>query len=220
MCVSRIESDKSVSVSKVVVPPATAANERFPDRFPTDAPPLEGMASPLAYSGSKEGSLFDVAAPDELKVIFIEYVHRHLARYGCDVKRDRRYVCAACATPITDLAVKRGDLVVATHGRSFWILDDLSVLHQLRPDLGASEPHLFEPRAAVRWVDGSGGGGRGAVGQNPPFGAVIHYLLPEGLDAEDADEVKLEILDADGRLDAGETAQMTVTCFSTGIGTY
>ena len=51
--------------------------------------------------------LLDVAAPDELKVIFIEYVHRHLARYGCDVKRDRRYVCAACATPVTDLTAVR-----------------------------------------------------------------------------------------------------------------
>ena len=40
--------------------------------------------------------------PDELKVIFIEYVHRHLARYGCDVTRDRRYVCANCGKPVTD----------------------------------------------------------------------------------------------------------------------
>jgi len=46
---------------------------------------------------------FDVKAPDELKVIFIEYVHRHLAKYGCDVTRDRRYVCTACSTPITNL---------------------------------------------------------------------------------------------------------------------
>jgi WD40 repeat protein/GTPase SAR1 family protein len=48
---------------------------------------------------------FDVQTPDELKVIFIEYVHRHLARYGCDVTRDRRYVCLACNRPITDLAI-------------------------------------------------------------------------------------------------------------------
>lgn len=46
---------------------------------------------------------FDVATPDDLKVIFIEYVHRHLARYGCNVTRDRRYVCA-CGKPVTDLA--------------------------------------------------------------------------------------------------------------------
>jgi hypothetical protein len=51
----------------------------------------------------------------------------------------------------------------------------------------------------VRWVDRSGAGGRGSSGRNPPYGAVIHYLLPEALDAEDSAEVKLEILD-----DAGE----------------
>ncbi|WP_295881052.1 TIR domain-containing protein [uncultured Thiohalocapsa sp.] len=50
---------------------------------------------------------FDVQTPDELKVIFIEYVHRHLARYGCDVTRDRRYVCTECGTPVTNLAAVR-----------------------------------------------------------------------------------------------------------------
>jgi WD40 repeat protein len=50
---------------------------------------------------------FDVRTPDELKVIFIEYVHRHLARYGCNVTRDRRYVCVACSTPVTDLEMVR-----------------------------------------------------------------------------------------------------------------
>ncbi len=105
-------------------------------------------------------------------------------------------------TPITDLAVKRGDLVVATQGRSFWILDDLSPLRQLDDGVRLGEPHLFEPRPAVRWLDGSGDGGgpgRGAVGDNPPYGAIIHYLLPDDFDDEN-DEVRLEVLDADGRV--------------------
>jgi len=42
-----------------------------------------------------------------VKVIFIEYVHRHLARYGCEVRRDRRYVCPRCGTRVTDLATVR-----------------------------------------------------------------------------------------------------------------
>lgn len=46
---------------------------------------------------------FDIKVPDDLKVIFIEYVHRHLARYGCDVVRDRRYICPECSKPVTDL---------------------------------------------------------------------------------------------------------------------
>ncbi|HSN54645.1 MAG TPA: sialidase family protein, partial [Candidatus Sulfomarinibacteraceae bacterium] len=102
-------------------------------------------------------------------------------------------------TPITDLAVKRGDLVVATQGRSYWILDDLAALHQLAAASETAGPRLLEPRPAVRWVDRSGAGGRGSSGRNPPYGAVIHYLLPEALDAEDSAEVKLEVLD-----DAGE----------------
>jgi photosystem II stability/assembly factor-like uncharacterized protein len=103
-------------------------------------------------------------------------------------------------TPITDLAVKRGVLVVATQGRSFWILDNLTVLHQMSSEVAAADHHLFEPWTVVRWVDQSGGRSRGTVGQNPPFGAVIHYKLPAGLDGEDADEVKLEILDAGGEV--------------------
>lgn len=50
---------------------------------------------------------FDVQTPDDLKIILIEYVHRHLARYGCNVTRDRRYVCVPCGTPVRDLAAVR-----------------------------------------------------------------------------------------------------------------
>jgi len=50
---------------------------------------------------------FDVEVPDELKVLFIEYVHRHLARYACDVVRDRRYVCGGCGRPFKDLDLIR-----------------------------------------------------------------------------------------------------------------
>ncbi|VFM97774.1 MAG: WD domain-containing protein, G-beta repeat-containing protein [Candidatus Kentron sp. G] len=50
---------------------------------------------------------FDVAAPDELKVILIEYVHRHLAKYATEVRRDRRYVCPKCGTAVTNLGAVR-----------------------------------------------------------------------------------------------------------------
>jgi GTPase SAR1 family protein len=60
---------------------------------------------------------FDLKTPDELKVIFIEYVHRHLAKYGSDVKRDRRYVCA-CGKPVTDHAEVQNRL---TTGKKFII---------------------------------------------------------------------------------------------------
>jgi GTPase SAR1 family protein len=60
---------------------------------------------------------FDLKTPDELKVIFIEYVHRHLAKYGSDVKRDRRYVCA-CGKSVTDHAEVRNRLAA---GKKFII---------------------------------------------------------------------------------------------------
>jgi WD40 repeat protein/DNA-directed RNA polymerase subunit RPC12/RpoP len=50
---------------------------------------------------------FDVQLPEELKAIFIEYVHRHLAKFGCEVSRDRRYVCSACGKPVKDLDAVR-----------------------------------------------------------------------------------------------------------------
>jgi len=50
---------------------------------------------------------FDKEVPDELKAIFIEYVHRHLAKYGCEVSRDRRYICSECGKAVTDLAEVR-----------------------------------------------------------------------------------------------------------------
>lgn len=59
---------------------------------------------------------FDVKTPDELKVIFIEYVHRHLARYARDVTRDRRYVCQECGKPVIDIDLVRRRL---TAGKDF-----------------------------------------------------------------------------------------------------
>jgi WD40 repeat protein len=52
-------------------------------------------------------TFFDTDVPDELKVIFIEYVHRHLEKYASDVTRDRRYVCSSCAKPVMDLSAVR-----------------------------------------------------------------------------------------------------------------
>ncbi len=85
--------------------------------------------------------------------------------------------------PIHDLAVKEGDLIAATHGRSFWILDDLSALRQLSPQITRTPAHLFSPRKMYR-ANFGGGGGTGAAGghpsgANPPSGAVIYYWLAQ-----------------------------------------
>ncbi len=96
-------------------------------------------------------------------------------------------------SPIHDLVVKNDDLVVATHGRSFWVLDDLSPLRQMSDAMSKSEVHLFTPAATTRWRGAGGfGGGQGPPqGENPPRGTVIYYYLK----AEQKDEYTLEILD-------------------------
>jgi len=99
-------------------------------------------------------------------------------------------------TPITDLAVHRKDLVVSTQGRSFWILDDLTPLHQLDDDgIPEDENHLFAPREAYRTQLR---GYAGSPGPDPyPTGALINFNLSEkAMDLP----VLLEILDDSGNI--------------------
>lgn len=97
--------------------------------------------------------------------------------------------------PITDLKFKENDLVVATQGRSFWILDDLTPLHQLNDQIAASSAHLFQPRPTYRLPGGRSFGGGGNAGQNPPSGVMIRYYLK---DVPDSAKVALRILENDG----------------------
>jgi len=96
--------------------------------------------------------------------------------------------------PIHDLVFKRDDLVVATHGRSFWILDDLTPLHQITDAVAKSEMFLFKPRDAYRMR--GRGFPRPNVGQNPPSGSVVCYYFKE----KPKEAVTLEFLDAEGNL--------------------
>ncbi|MCP3959446.1 MAG: glycosyl hydrolase [bacterium] len=98
--------------------------------------------------------------------------------------------------PITDLKVHDQDLIAATQGRGFWILDDLTPLHQIVDELADAEAHLFTPRDTYRLDGGEGFGGPPPfTGKNPPSGAVIHYTLKQER-GEGAEPIKLEILDA------------------------
>ncbi len=98
--------------------------------------------------------------------------------------------------PVHDLAIKEGDLVAATHGRSFWILDDISPLRELATTTPVEVAHLFKPRAAYRvdWGSGSPRDSAHPVGKNPPSGAMIYYWLKDKNQA-----VTLDILDGRGR---------------------
>jgi hypothetical protein len=83
----------------------------------------------------------------------------------------------SAVVPITDLAIKNGDLIAATQGRAFWVLDDITPLQTMSDAVTTAAAHLFAPREAVR--SRRGGFGRGAMGagQNPPGGATITYSL-------------------------------------------
>ncbi len=102
--------------------------------------------------------------------------------------------------PITDIRVHRQDLVLSTQGRSFWILDDLTPLHQLRDGSADARATLFAPRPAIRYRYRAGFGGiegdRGASEDTPQYptaGAMIDYWLPAA-----GTPVSLEVLLADG----------------------
>ena len=94
-------------------------------------------------------------------------------------------------TPVTDLAVHRKDLVVATMGRSFWILDDLSRLHQIGADDAGGANHLYTPRTAYRMRYQPR---RSAEAEYPPPGATVDYRVAVGATGP----VLLEVLGADG----------------------
>ncbi len=104
------------------------------------------------------------------------------------------------ATSIRDLVVKDDDLVVGTHGRSFWILDDITPLRQIDEKSVAAEAHLFRPQESWRWrwnkwTDTPLPPDEPA-GQNPPDGAIINYHLARPASGP----VTLEILTAEGAL--------------------
>jgi len=104
-------------------------------------------------------------------------------------------------TPITDLRIHKGNLIAATSGRSFWILDDLSVIRQFKKD--AAPFTLYRPASAYL-VNGSSEldrpdaeftGTNTFRGVNPATGVVIYYQLPE---LKKTDEITMEIKDAGG----------------------
>jgi photosystem II stability/assembly factor-like uncharacterized protein len=103
------------------------------------------------------------------------------------------------ATSIRDLTVKDDDLVVGTHGRGFWILDDITPIRQAAKGVKQNNNILFQPQTAirVRWNMNTDTPlpQEEPAGENPPDGAIIDYYL-----ANTADDISLDITDAKGKL--------------------
>ena len=103
-------------------------------------------------------------------------------------------------TSVRDLVIHGDDLVIATHGRSFWILDNVTPLRQLSTPVLEKPAWLFSPAEAYRVRPGADQGSPvpldEALADNPPTGAVLDYFLKESATAP----VKIEILDESGNL--------------------
>ncbi len=111
-------------------------------------------------------------------------------------------------TPVTDIRVTHKDLVLSTQGRSFWILDNLTPLHQL-DKVGSSQAFLFAPRQAVRSLGHAGGGLDRSLPrpQYPLPGAEIDYYLA----ASPENDIKLEIIDGTGKTVRSFTSALTAS---------
>jgi len=98
-------------------------------------------------------------------------------------------------TPVTDIKVYRGDLVLSTMGRSFWILDDITALHQINPQVAASKYYLYTPRDAYRMRYRAFRRSETEPEYIEP-GVIINYYLAD----EPNDDVTLEFFDMKGNL--------------------
>ncbi len=95
--------------------------------------------------------------------------------------------------PVHDLTIKEGDLIAATHGRSFWLIDDLSAIRQMTP-ITVAKNHLYKPRDTYRTDFGGGFGGGGGASNAPPSGVMVQYNL-----TRPGQTVTLEFMDVLGK---------------------
>lgn len=175
---------------------AVATRFRFNDFTPT-------ILVTEDYGRSWKRQVAGIAREDFVRVVREDPVRKGLLYAGTenglyvsfdDGRRWQPMQLNLPVVPITDLRVHQGDLVAATQGRAFWILDDIAPLRKMG-QVPAGVALLYSP-TALRQIR-VGRSRESGQGENPPAGALIHYALPAGTKAAD---VRLEILDAQGGL--------------------
>jgi hypothetical protein len=97
---------------------------------------------------------------------------------------------------VRDLHIPGSDLIAATHGRAMWVLDDISPLRALTPEVRAATVFLFAPDTAIRFAGGHALSS--SAGENPPAGVIVDYWLKAALDPKDS--LRLEFVDASGKV--------------------
>lgn len=98
-------------------------------------------------------------------------------------------------TPITDLTMKNEDLIVATQGRSFWVMDDISPLRELSKEIEQKRFHVYQPRTTWR-ISGSSRGEDLLAGKNLQSGVILNYYFKE---APDSNSVELKFYDSNNK---------------------
>ena len=99
--------------------------------------------------------------------------------------------------PITDLAIKNDNLIAATQGRSFWLIDDLTPLHQLNAEVANSSMYVYKPMPSYRMGGGGFFGAPRTAGRNHPGGVMVYYNVKN---LSDSSKVSLEFMEVDGDL--------------------
>ncbi len=155
----------------------TAITNGLPDNAPINAVREDPERKGLLYAGSEH----------QVWVSFDDGAHWESLRLNMP------------ATSIRDLVIHGDDLVIGTHGRGFWILDDVTPLRQMTPRLLSDAVTLFKPQTALRWRWNRNPDTplppEEPVGQNPPDGAIVDYYL-----TGDAAKASIEILDSAGHV--------------------
>ncbi len=103
--------------------------------------------------------------------------------------------------PVDDIAIhpRENDLILGTHGRSIWVLDDLTPLEQMNETVAASDVYLFDVRPATMWRISNHKGSTGHkifIANNPPYGAIVNYYLRD----QAKDKPRVVILDESGNM--------------------
>jgi photosystem II stability/assembly factor-like uncharacterized protein len=156
----------------------TAITNGLPDNAPVNTVREDPVRKGLLYAGTETGVWVSFDDGDHWQSLQLNLPH----------------------TSMRDLTIHGDDLIVGTHGRSFWILDDIAPLREISRKLEDSEAYFFKPASALRvrhstYTDTPLPPDEPA-GQNPPDGAILDYYLKQAASGP----VTLEILDAQGKL--------------------
>ncbi|HLK31841.1 MAG TPA: hypothetical protein VKT29_02045 [Terriglobales bacterium] len=150
----------------------------LPDNAPADTVREDTVRKGLLFAGTETGVYVSFDDGDQWQSLQLNLPH----------------------TSMRDLAIHGNDLIVATHGRSFWILDDISPLRQVTSAVANSPAHLFHPAEAYRVRRDTNTDTPlppdEPAGQNPPDGAIIDYYLGQSTSGP----VTLEIMDSEGHV--------------------